>query len=76
MPLLSLDGKQLNTISYSKRIRAFLNMQANLEKQSHMVCRIFSNKLRKVLDATGRGERLLLEKQGREGEQAGRSSGP
>lgn len=51
-------------------------MQANLEKQSHMVCRIFSNKLRKVLDATGRGERLLLEKQGREGEQAGRSSGP
>lgn len=51
-------------------------MQANVEKPRHMVHGIFSNTLGRALDATGERETLLLEKQGREDEQAGRSCGP
>jgi len=51
-------------------------MQANTETLSHMVQGIFSHALGRALDALGEWERLVLAQQGREDEQAGRSSGP
>lgn len=51
--LFSLDGQQLNTISYREIIKVFVNTHAKLEKQSHMVHGIFSNTLGRVLGATG-----------------------
>lgn len=52
-PLFSFDEQQSNTISHSEIIKAFLNMQANMEKQNHRVNEIFSNALRRAWDATG-----------------------
>lgn len=71
-PLLGVDGQQLNTISHSETIKAFLNVEANTEEQSYIAHGIFSDTLGRALDATGRAGK----KQGREDEQVGRNSGP